>query len=117
MLGNSISKFFKLDDLMRNLTGFLEARVELLKIELKEDIAKGLAKAITYLVITFVFALVIFFLSLGVAILLAQKLGDFWGFGIVALFYLVVGAILFFNRTSLATKLEKELSNKLNQKK
>jgi hypothetical protein len=117
MLGNSISKFFKLDHLMSNLTGYVEARMELLKVEVKEDLVKGLSKVIVYLSIAFVFVLVIFFVSLGVAIVLSKLLGDFWGYGIVASFYLVVGLILIFNRNYLSRRIEKDLSNKINVKK
>ena len=43
MLKDTLAKFFKVDSLIENLTGFVETRVELLKIEVKEDFAKGLA--------------------------------------------------------------------------
>jgi hypothetical protein len=117
MLGSSISKFLKLDNLMSNLTGYLEARMELLKVEIKEDLAKGLARVINYLLLFFVFALAVFFISMAIAIELAKFVGDFWGFGIVALFYLVVGLVLFVSRSALNTKLEQELNKKLNVKK
>jgi uncharacterized membrane protein YqjE len=117
MLGSSISKFFKLDNLMANLTGYVETKVELIKVELKEDLAQGLAHVINYLIIAFVFALVIFFVSLGVAIVLSKALGDFWGYGIVALFYLIIGLILLGNRNKLNSNLEKKISKQLNRKK
>src|SRR5688572_10241369 len=56
MLKDTLSKFFKVDSLLGNLTGYVETRVELLKIEVKEDVAKGLAQAVSYLFIAFVFA-------------------------------------------------------------
>jgi hypothetical protein len=118
MFGNSITKFLKLDNLIANLTGFVETKVELLKMEVKEDLAEGLATAINYLLISFVFALVILLLSLGAAIELAEQLeSSFFGFGIVALFYLVIGVILLLNRKQLGKKLTKQLSETFKKKK
>jgi hypothetical protein len=117
MLGNSISKFFKLDSLISNLTGYFETKVELVKVELKRDIAEGLGKAITYLLLAFTVAMVLMFLSLGVGFVLAGVIGNFLGFGSVALFYLVIGLVLFANRDKLNRKFTKELSENLNKKK
>jgi hypothetical protein len=102
---------------MANLTGYVETKVELLKVELKEDLAKGLARIINYLIMAFFVALVVFFVSLGVAVALAKNLGDFFGYGIVALFHLLIGVILFANRNKLNSNLEKKLSKQLNRKK
>lgn len=116
MLGNSITKFFKLDNLITNLTGYVETKVELIKVELKEDLTKGLAQTLIYILIAFVFALVILLLSLGVAIVLTEKFGSFWGYAIVAAFYCVVGILLLVNRVTLIQKFEKFLSQTFRKK-
>jgi uncharacterized membrane protein YqjE len=117
MFGNSITKFLKLDNLIENLTGFVETKVELVKVDIKEDLAKGLGTAVNYIIVSFVFALVILFLSLGVAIALADQLGTLAGFSIVALFYLVVGVILLINRKKLSDKLTKQFAENFKKKK
>jgi hypothetical protein len=117
MFGNSITKFLKLDNLVSNLTGYLETKVELLKVEIKEDLATGLGKAINYLIIAFVFAMVLLFLSLGIAIVLEEMLGSFLGFGIVALFYTIVGIVLLLNKETLDKKISKQLSATFKKKK
>jgi uncharacterized membrane protein YqjE len=117
MFGNSISKFLKLDNLIDNVTGYVETKVEIVKVEVKEDLARGLGSAINYMIIAFVFALVILFLSLGIAFVLANKLGELPGFGIVALFYLIIGVVLLANRKALSNKLHKQLSENFNKKK
>jgi hypothetical protein len=117
MFGNSITKFLKLDNLIANLTGYVETKVELLKVEAKEELAEGLGAAINYLILAFVFALVILFISLGVAIELAERFGSFWGFGIVALFYLIIGVALLLNRKPLSKKITSQLSETLKKKK
>lgn len=106
MFKDTLSKFFKIDSLISNLTGFVETKVELLKIEVKEDLAKGLAKAVPYLMVAFVLSLFLIFLSIGLALLLAERLGNFAGFSIVAGVYLIIGVILWFSREKLTAKFE-----------
>jgi hypothetical protein len=107
MFKDSLSKFFKVDSLLSNLTGYVETRVELLKIEVKEDLAKTLSQAITYLFISFILALFLTFVSIAVALLIGARLGNFAGFSIVGLAYLITGLILWLSREKLISKLEK----------
>jgi hypothetical protein len=117
MFKDTLSKFFKVDSLLSNLTGYVETRVELLKIEVKEDVAKGLAKAISYLFIAFIVALFITFLSIAAALLISQELGTFAGFFIVALAYLLTGLIFWLSREKLISKLEKRFALMFRKKK
>ena len=39
-ISEALSKFFRFDSLAENLSGYVEARVELLKLEVREDVAK-----------------------------------------------------------------------------
>jgi len=106
MFKDSLSKFFKIDNLLNNLTGYLETRVELLKIEVKEELAKSLAKAVAYLFIAFIATLFLTFFSIAVALLLSASLGNFAGFSIVGGAYFLVAIILFLSREKLISKLE-----------
>jgi uncharacterized membrane protein YqjE len=117
MFGSSLAKFFKLDNLIENLTGYFETKVELIKVEAKEQVASGLSKAITYMIISFFFSLVLIMLSIGVAIALGNVIGPFGGFAVIATFYLVVGIILFAKRQSINSHFEKVLSENMNKKK
>jgi hypothetical protein len=117
MLGNSIAKFFKVDSLISNLTGYVETRIELLKVEAKEEMSKGLAKVILFLLLAFVFALVLIFISIGLALVLTEKIGAFAGFGIVAGVYLVVGVVLLLTRENLTKNLEGMIKEMLSKKK
>jgi uncharacterized membrane protein YqjE len=112
MLGNSLTKFLKLDNLVSNLTGYVETKVEIIKVEVKEDINKGISQAVVYLLIAFVFALVIMLISLGVAVALSRKIGVLGGYGSVAMVYLILGAVLISKREQLMLKVKKELSKK-----
>ena len=117
MFGNSLTKFLKLDNLISNLTGFVETKIELVKIEIKKEASEGAAREITYAVIAFVFAMVLLFISLGVAIVLSDRLGAFAGYGIVAVIYLIAGVVLIANRESLFRNIEKQLSQPSKKKK
>jgi hypothetical protein len=116
MFGNSISKFLKLDHLIENLTGYVETKVALIKVEVKQEMAEGLGKAITYMLIAFVFGMMLLFISIGVALILAARLGNLTGFGIVAVFYLVLGIVLLANRETLNKKFSKQVSQTTKKK-
>jgi uncharacterized membrane protein YqjE len=71
----TLFKFLRLDNLLDNLTGYVEARIELLKIEIREDVAKVLAKALMILIVIFLALLFLLFVSIG----LAQYLNTIFG--------------------------------------
>ena len=106
MFRNTLSKIFNVDSLLSNLTGYVETRVELLKVEVKEDLAKALAKAVSYFLVGFVSALFLTFVSVALALLLGQRLGNFAGFSIVAGIYLITALLLWFSRAKLIAKFE-----------
>lgn len=112
MLGNSITKFLKLDNLISNLTGYVETKVELVKVEVKEEVTKGISQAVVYLLIAFVFAMVLNLLSFGIAIALSNRIGPLAGFGAVAAVYVVAGIVLVNKRQEIIAKVKKELSKK-----
>ena len=117
MFKDTLSKIFKVDNLLDNLTGYVESRVELLKVEVKEDLTRGLAQGAGYLFIAFIFALFIIFISVAIAMLLSQRLGSVVGFCIVGVFYLVLGIILWFSREKLIRKLENRFAFMFRRKK
>jgi uncharacterized membrane protein YqjE len=116
MLRDSIAKFFKVDNLISNLTGYVETRIELLKVEAKEELAKVLSTILVFMLLAFVLALVIVFISISVGIGLAERIGGLGAFASVAGFYLLIGLILFLLRQSLGKKLEKKISSLLKAK-
>ena len=117
MLRDSIAKFFKVDNLVGNLTGYVETCMELIKVEAKEELAKGLSQLLVYILMAFVFALVIVFISVAVGLKLAETIGGLWAFAIVAGFYLIVGILLMIYFEPLRLKLEQKISVALKTKK
>jgi hypothetical protein len=109
MLKDRLIKFFKLDSMANSLTGYLEARMELLKIEIKEDVAKGVSKAVVFVVLAFAFSLFIFFISVGLAYWIGESLGVPAGFAIVSAVYLLIAIILYVKRDEISQKIEKQV--------
>src|SRR6185436_7333409 len=60
-------KFFKLDSIVGNLTGYVESRVALVKMEIREEVASVLSRALIIIVMFLIGFLVVLFLSVGLA--------------------------------------------------
>lgn len=117
MLKDSVLKFLKLDSLIENITGYVEAKIELTKLELKEDVAKTLSKVLLFILLGVVFMLFIVLISVAVAHLIAQSVGPFGGFAIVAGFYLLISLLLFVFRDAIGEKLQGYLIEVMKKKK
>ena len=116
MLKDTILKFLKLDSLVENMTGYVEARIELMKVEMKEEVAKVLAKALIFVVLTAVFTLFILLISMAAAYKIGESLGTFGGFAVVAGFYLLIGVLVFLLRDSIAEKIDVRLQEIMKKK-
>ncbi len=117
-LKETIFKFLRLDNLMESLSGYLEARIELLKIEIKEDIAKVLAKTLVILIMGFLAFIFLLFLSIG----FAHYLNNFFekeqiGYWIVAGIYGVPCLIFIIFRKDISHSMETYLTKKIKSKK
>lgn len=117
MLKETILKFLKMDSLIDNVTGYIEARIELMRIEIKEEIAKGLAKALVTVVMIAVFTLFVLLISMAAAHKVGESIGMFGGYACVAAFYLFVGLLVFLFRNPITEKLEKQLEERMKKKK
>lgn len=116
MLKDSILKFLKLDGLISSLTGYVESRVELLKYEIKQDVAKAASKIALILVLAGFVTLFVFFLSVTIALLLSEYWGMVGGFGAVTGFYLLIVLLLVIFRKDVNHKVEEEVKKILNHK-
>lgn len=92
---SKLFKFLRIDAIIENLTGLIEARVELAKLEVKEEVAKVGAKIVAAIVFSFLLIMIIIFLSISVGALLNSVLESmFLGYVIVTGFYLLVLVLL-----------------------
>ncbi len=112
-------KIFKFDKLFDSFGQYMEDRLALLKLELKEEFAKAIAKLSLVLVLLLVFLHFVLFLSITVGSALNQLWkSDYLGYGAVTLFYLLLFIILYFIRknTSLNEILEQRILEKMKEK-
>jgi uncharacterized membrane protein YqjE len=116
MLKDTLLKFFKLDGLISTLTGYVETRIELLKYEIKEDMAKAISRLALVLVVALLFTFFLLFISVSVAIKVGESLGNFAGFGIVSSFYLVLLLIIVLFRESISKNLEEKIKKHITHK-
>ena len=87
----TILKFLKLDSLVSNLTGYVEARITLMKVEIREDMAKAIARLMVMVALFFMAFLFLVFFSIG----LAQFINTFFEYGYAG-YWIVAGIYAFF---------------------
>lgn len=74
-----------------HLVGFLETRLEILKLDFKEESVKVIAKLLTAAVIVLFSTLFFIFFSVTLAIILNQALdSEYLGYAIIAAFFLLL---------------------------
>jgi hypothetical protein len=117
VLKDSLLKFLKLDSVIENLTGYVEARIELTKMEIREEIAKALSKVALFILMGAVFSLFVVLISVAVAHLIGKSIGAFGGFAVVAGFYLLLGLLLYAFRDGINEKLQEYLAENMKKKK
>ena len=89
--------FLNFDSIIENLSGYVEKRIALFKIEMKEDLAVAAAKLVVVLVLALSLFMIILFLSIASAVLLNRILdSESLGFFLVAGFYLIIFLVFFF---------------------
>ncbi|MBL3654937.1 phage holin family protein [Fulvivirga sediminis] len=108
--------FLKVDNIIDHLTDFIESKVEVFKMELKEEIAALMSKAIVTVLLGLTASFFLFFLNIAIGYYLGYLLENiFYGFLIVSLFYLIVFIIFFLLRNQLGLRelIEKKLNELL----
>jgi hypothetical protein len=111
MLKETILKLFKLDGLVDNLTGYVESRIELMKYEVKEDMARAASKIFLLLLSALFFTFFVLFASVAVAHKIGESVGAVMGFTIVAGFYFAVLLVTVIFRKPIGKNLEKKVKN------
>lgn len=114
---DSIFKFLKLDNLVNNLSGYLETKAELIKMEIREDVSRMLSQGIVIGTMIFFALLFLLFFSVG----LAQYLNTFFtytfvGYWIVSGIYLVAFLVFLVFRKVIHKNVEKYFSEMIKRK-
>lgn len=111
MLKETFYKFFKVEQLLESLTGFIEGKIDLFRVEINERAKKGISIAILYCVAAVAALMFLLFLSVAVAVSIASQLGWFFGFLAVSIFYLLIFCALLIWRKPVMAFLEKHIQD------
>ncbi|GIL22696.1 MAG: hypothetical protein BroJett042_12090 [Bacteroidota bacterium] len=117
---DTLFKFLRLDNLVDNLSGYLETRLALFKIEVREEIAHVLAQALVIVTILLLSILFLLFFSVGLAHFLNGYFGQpYIGYWIVAGIYGVPCLIFLIFRKKIGHAFERQMAAmiKRNEKK
>lgn len=81
-------------DIKTDVIDIIQLRIELIKVESVEYLAKLQSSLITTIIVGIVGTMTLFFLSITLALYLSQLLGDaYTGFGIVSIGYVLIGLL------------------------
>lgn len=104
-------KLFDLDKLVNTLSGFIETRIELLKIDAKESLTVVVTKIVTLSLISVTGLFILFFLLMGLSGLLNQLLeSQYLGYVIVAGFFVLVLLIILALKEKIGDKIREQIS-------
>lgn len=106
--------FLKLDSLFDHLTAFIEAKVEIYKIEFREEASGVLSKLIVSLLLFCLCWFFVMFLSIAIGFYIGTLLDNtFQGFLIIAGFYFLLFILLLLLRNKIGLKelLENKMSH------
>jgi hypothetical protein len=91
VLDDDTSKTPRNDSLIGNLTGYLDTRIDLVRLEVQQKTSTILVGTLHGATMAILGLMFVVFLSVFAGLALNDALdSDFWGFGIVAGFYLVL---------------------------
>jgi hypothetical protein len=91
VIDDDTSKTPRNDSLIGNLTGYLDTRIDLVRLELQEKVSGAFVSTIHGVTLAILGLMFVIFLSVFAGLALNSALDSpYWGFGIVAGFYLLL---------------------------
>ncbi len=81
----------KTESLISNLMGYIDTRIDLIKLEVQTKLKDGFVGLMRAVVLGFAAFMALIFFNIFIGLLLNDLLDShFWGFGIVTLFYVIL---------------------------
>lgn len=81
--------------LLDNLMGYVDTRIDIIRLEIQEKLKTSFVGLIHVALLAFIGLMALIFVSIFLGLLLNHLLDStFWGFGIVALFYIIIMVVL-----------------------
>ena len=99
-----------IEELFQKIKEYVDTTVNLFKLKSINKISSFFSGLITSLILLVLFALVLLCITIGLALLIGNWLGNIWGFFIVAGIYIIIGLVLYSARNKI---LKTPISNKL----
>ncbi|EJF11416.1 phage holin family protein [Pontibacter sp. FD36] len=85
----------KSNNLIDNLMGYIDTRIDIIRLEIQEKLKAAFVSAVHGALLAFFGLMSFLFVSIFLGLLLNHLLdSSFWGFGIIALFYVIVLVVL-----------------------
>lgn len=113
MLKETLLKWLKLDGLVNSFTGYVETRLELLKYEIREEVASAIARILLLVVGLSITGLAIIIASIALSFKLAEYYGHAAGFALTAGGYTLVLILLILFRKPLSAYLEQRIKSQM----
>jgi uncharacterized membrane protein YqjE len=66
-ISETLLKFLRLDNFVHNITGYVETRIELMKVEIREDVSKVVARGLVSIALFLIGLMFLVFFSAGLA--------------------------------------------------
>lgn len=83
------------NNIIENLVGYIDTRIDIIRLEVQQKLKAIFVSTIHAVLLGFAAFMVVIFLSIFLGLLLNHLLdSSFWGFGIVALFYIILLVVL-----------------------
>jgi len=112
-----IFRFLGIDNLLASLSDYLEARIAQVRQEIRNEIAKQLARVAMVLILVVLGLLTLAFISIAAGLVLNHWLGNsYGGFLIVAGVYLLITLIWWFGRHGISANMEVIIREKFDKK-
>ena len=115
---DSIFKLLRLDNLMGSLTGYVETQAQLLKLEVREEVAKILSRGLVLVTVALLASLFLLFFSIGLAHFLNEFFArPYLGYWIVAGIYGLPCLLFLLFRKSISSAFENYFAKHIKLKK
>ena len=116
-ISETILKFLRLDNLVEHISGYVEARIELMKADIRRDVATALTRSMVMVALFFIGFLFLIFFSIGLAHFLNRFFeASYIGYWSVAGFYGATFLVLLVFRQSIYQYFERQLSELIKRK-
>ena len=103
-------KLFDIDKLLDTLTGYLETKLEIFKLDLKEEIATTLSKVVIYVIIGLLAIIALAFALFALAAFLNDYLeSSYIGYLINVAILVLFGVLLYFNKKKIGHAIWKRI--------